>query len=87
MQLPVLLPREAYEATGRAAEYGDLLFQLKDRKGTDYVLGPTHEEVFTQLVKDQCTSYKDLPLILYQIQTKYRDEARRARAPAGSRPA
>jgi prolyl-tRNA synthetase len=76
MQLPVLLPREAYEATGRAAEYGDLLFQLKDRKGTDYVLGPTHEEVFTQLVKDQCTSYKDLPLILYQIQTKYRDEAR-----------
>ncbi|WP_433893097.1 proline--tRNA ligase [Streptomyces sp. CA-111067] len=76
MQLPMLLPREAYEATGRAAEYGDLLFQLKDRKGTDYVLGPTHEEVFTQLVKDQCTSYKDLPLILYQIQTKYRDEAR-----------
>jgi prolyl-tRNA synthetase len=76
MQLPMLLPREVYEATGRAAEYGDLLFQLKDRKGTDYVLGPTHEEVFTQLVKDQCTSYKDLPLILYQIQTKYRDEAR-----------
>ena len=74
--LPALLPREVYEATGRAAEYGDLLFQLKDRKGADYVLGPTHEEVFTQLVKDQVTSYRDLPVILYQIQTKYRDEAR-----------
>ncbi|HEY5836691.1 proline--tRNA ligase [Streptomyces sp.] len=74
--LPALLPREAYEATGRAADYGDLLFQLTDRKGTRYVLGPTHEEIFTQLVKDQITSYKDLPVILYQIQTKYRDEAR-----------
>ncbi|MYS20030.1 prolyl-tRNA synthetase [Streptomyces sp. DvalAA-14] len=74
--LPALLPREVYDATGRAAEYGDLLFRLQDRKGTDYVLGPTHEEIFTQLVKDQVTSYKDLPLILYQIQTKYRDEAR-----------
>jgi prolyl-tRNA synthetase len=74
--LPALLPREAYEATGRAAEYGDLLFRLRDRKGTDYVLGPTHEEIFTQLVKDQITSYKDLPVILYQVQTKYRDEAR-----------
>ncbi|MFF7216374.1 proline--tRNA ligase [Streptomyces sp. NPDC008238] len=74
--LPALLPRENYEATGRAGEYGDLLFQLRDRKGADYVLGPTHEEIFTQVVKDQCTSYKDLPVILYQIQTKYRDEAR-----------
>jgi prolyl-tRNA synthetase len=74
--LPALLPREPYEATGRAEEYGDLLFQLKDRKGADYVLGPTHEEIFTQVVKDQATSYKDLPVILYQIQTKYRDEAR-----------
>ncbi|MCM2425824.1 proline--tRNA ligase [Streptomyces sp. RKAG337] len=74
--LPALLPRENYETTGRAGEYGDLLFQLKDRKGADYVLGPTHEEIFTQVVKDQCTSYKDLPVILYQIQTKYRDEAR-----------
>ncbi|MCZ4122528.1 proline--tRNA ligase [Streptomyces sp. H39-S7] len=74
--LPALLPREHYETTGRAGEYGDLLFQLKDRKGADYVLGPTHEEIFTQVVKDQCTSYKDLPVILYQIQTKYRDEAR-----------
>ncbi|MDF2260727.1 proline--tRNA ligase [Streptantibioticus ferralitis] len=74
--LPALLPREPYETTGRADEYGDLLFQLKDRKGAEYVLGPTHEEIFTQVVKDQATSYKDLPVILYQIQTKYRDEAR-----------
>ncbi|MFJ8860860.1 proline--tRNA ligase [Streptomyces sp. NPDC102451] len=74
--LPALLPKEAYEASGRYDEYGDLLFRLKDRKGGDYLLGPTHEEVFTQIVKDMCSSYKDLPVILYQIQTKYRDEAR-----------
>ncbi|MBC9711738.1 proline--tRNA ligase [Streptomyces sp. TRM66268-LWL] len=74
--LPALLPREPYEATGRWEEYGAELFRLKDRKGADYLLGPTHEEIFTQLVKDQCSSYKDLPVILYQIQTKYRDEAR-----------
>ncbi|RSS81698.1 proline--tRNA ligase [Streptomyces sp. WAC06614] len=74
--LPALLPREPYEVSGRWSEYGDLLFRLKDRKGADYLLGPTHEEVFTQVVKDQCTSYKDLPVTLYQIQTKYRDEAR-----------
>jgi prolyl-tRNA synthetase len=74
--LPALLPREPYETTGRADEYGDLLFQLKDRKCAEYVLGPTHEEIFTQVVKEQATSYKDLPVILYQIQTKYRDEAR-----------
>ncbi|WP_329062830.1 proline--tRNA ligase [Streptomyces sp. NBC_01429] len=74
--LPALLPREPYEASGRWEEYGDLLFRLKDRKGADYLLGPTHEEIFTLVVKDQCTSYKDLPVMLYQIQTKYRDEAR-----------
>lgn len=74
--LPALLPKEPYEASGRWEEYGDLLFRLKDRKGGDYLLGPTHEEIFTQTVKDQCTSYKDLPVMLYQIQTKYRDEAR-----------
>ncbi|WP_455355667.1 proline--tRNA ligase [Streptomyces sp. SYSU K217416] len=74
--LPALLPKEPYEASGRWEEYGDLLFRLKDRKGGDYLLGPTHEEIFTQVVKDQCTSYKDLPVMLYQIQTKYRDEAR-----------
>ncbi|WP_156726852.1 proline--tRNA ligase [Streptomyces apocyni] len=74
--LPALLPKEPYEASGRWDEYGDLLFRVKDRKGADHLLGPTHEEVFTQTVKDQCSSYKDLPVILYQIQTKYRDEAR-----------
>ncbi|MFE1777051.1 proline--tRNA ligase [Streptomyces sp. NPDC059008] len=74
--LPALLPKEPYEISGRWEEYGDLLFRLKDRKGADYLLGPTHEEIFTLTVKDQCTSYKDLPVILYQIQIKYRDEAR-----------
>ncbi|ATL30862.1 proline--tRNA ligase [Streptomyces formicae] len=76
VSLPALLPKEPYEATGRWTEYGAELFRLNDRKGGDYLLGPTHEEIFTLLVKDQCTSYKDLPVILYQIQTKYRDEAR-----------
>lgn len=74
--LPALLPREPYDATGRWDEYGAELFRLKDRKGADYLLGPTHEEIFTLLVKDQASSYKDLPVILYQIQTKFRDEAR-----------
>ncbi|MEU9960828.1 proline--tRNA ligase [Streptomyces sp. NPDC050982] len=74
--LPALLPKEPYEATGRWEEYGPELFRLNDRKGGDYLLGPTHEEIFTLLVKDQCSSYKDLPVILYQIQNKYRDEAR-----------
>src|SRR5881392_80225 len=73
---PALLPREPYEATGRWAEYGDNVFRLKDRKGNDYLLGPTHEEMFTLAVKDLFSSYKDLPLSIYQIQTKYRDEAR-----------
>ncbi|WP_030681768.1 proline--tRNA ligase [Streptomyces rimosus] len=74
--LPALLPKEPYETSGRWEEYGDLLFRLQDRKGAEYLLGPTHEEIFTLTVKDQCTSYKDLPVMLYQIQTKYRDEAR-----------
>ncbi|MCA0290289.1 MAG: proline--tRNA ligase [Actinobacteria bacterium] len=73
---PALLPREPYEATGRWSEYGANLFRLKDRREGDYLLGPTHEEMFTLLVKDMFSSYKDLPLALYQIQTKYRDEAR-----------
>ncbi|GAA2817316.1 proline--tRNA ligase [Streptomyces showdoensis] len=76
VSLPALLPREPYEATGRWDEYGAELFRLQDRKGGDYLLGPTHEEIFTLLVKDQASSYKDLPVILYQIQTKFRDEAR-----------
>ncbi|MGW7728859.1 proline--tRNA ligase [Streptomyces canus] len=74
--LPAILPREPYEATGRWDEYGPELFRLQDRKGGDYLLGPTHEEIFTLIVKDQASSYKDLPVILYQIQHKYRDEAR-----------
>jgi prolyl-tRNA synthetase len=76
LQFPALLPREPYEATGRWTEYGDGVFRLKDRKGGDYLLGPTHEEMFTLVVKDLYGSYKDLPVWLYQIQTKYRDEAR-----------
>ncbi len=73
---PALLPREPYDASGRWTDYGDGIFKLKDRKGGDYLLGPTHEEMFTLVVKDLYSSYKDLPLSLYQIQTKYRDEAR-----------
>ncbi|GAA1122787.1 proline--tRNA ligase [Nocardiopsis composta] len=74
--LPALLPREYYEASGRWTEYGDTLFRLTDRKGADYLLAPTHEEVFTLLVKGEYSSYKDFPVILYQIQEKFRDEAR-----------
>ena len=73
---PALLPKEPYEASGRWADYGDGIFRLQDRKGGDYLLGPTHEEMFTLVVKDLYSSYKDLPLSIYQIQTKYRDEAR-----------
>ncbi|MGQ4549790.1 proline--tRNA ligase [Dermabacteraceae bacterium P13077] len=73
---PALLPREPYELTNRWTEYGDNLFRLKDRKGADMLLGPTHEEMFTLTVKDLFSSYKDLPQSIYQIQTKYRDEAR-----------
>jgi len=76
IQFPALLPREPYEATGRWTEYGPHLFRLKDRKGADYLLGPTHEELFTLTVKGEFGSYKDYPVTLYQIQTKYRDEAR-----------
>jgi prolyl-tRNA synthetase len=73
---PALLPKEPYEASGRWTEYGDGIFRLQDRKGADYLLGPTHEEMFTLVVKDLYGSYKDLPLSIYQIQNKYRDEAR-----------
>ena len=76
VHFPALLPREPYEQTGRWEEYGDALFRLQDRKGADYLLAPTHEEMFTLLVKDLYSSYKDLPLTLFQIQDKYRDEAR-----------
>ncbi|GFG69015.1 proline--tRNA ligase [Mycolicibacter senuensis] len=73
---PALLPRAPYETTNRWTEYGEGLFRLKDRRDNDYLLGPTHEELFTLTVKGEYSSYKDFPLTLYQIQTKYRDEAR-----------
>ncbi|MFC8680852.1 proline--tRNA ligase [Microbacterium ureisolvens] len=76
VHFPALLPREPYEASGRWTSYGDGIFRLHDRKGADYLLAPTHEEMFTLLVKDLYSSYKDLPLTIYQIQDKYRDEAR-----------
>ncbi|GAA0996048.1 proline--tRNA ligase [Subtercola frigoramans] len=76
VHFPALLPKEPYEVTGRYVEYGPGMFRLEDRRGAGYVLAPTHEEVFTLLVKDLYNSYKDLPLSIYQIQDKYRDEAR-----------
>ncbi len=76
VHFPSLLPREPYDASGRWTEYGDNIFRLHDRRGDDYLLAPTHEEMFTLLVKDLYSSYKDLPLSLYQIQTKFRDEPR-----------
>jgi prolyl-tRNA synthetase len=76
VHFPSLLPREPYEVTNRWEEYGPSLFRLQDRKGADYLLGPTHEEMFTLMVKGEYSSYKDLPLSIYQIQTKFRDEAR-----------
>jgi prolyl-tRNA synthetase len=76
VHFPALLPKEPYESTNRWEEYGPDLFRLKDRKGNDYLLGPTHEEMFTLMVKGEFSSYKDLPLSIYQIQTKYRDEPR-----------
>jgi len=76
VHFPALLPREPYEATGRWTTYGDNIFRLRDRRGVDHLLAPTHEEMFTLLVKDLYSSYKDLPLWIYQIQTKFRDEAR-----------
>lgn len=76
MLFPALLPRDPYEQSNRWTEYGDNLFRLKDRKGADMLLGPTHEEMFATAVKDMYSSYKDFPVTLYQIQTKYRDEER-----------
>ncbi|HEY5225096.1 MAG TPA: proline--tRNA ligase [Microbacteriaceae bacterium] len=76
VHFPAMLPKEPYEVTGRYSEYGPLMFRLSDRKDAGYVLAPTHEEAFTLLVKDLYSSYKDLPLTIYQIQDKYRDEAR-----------
>ncbi|WP_212997805.1 proline--tRNA ligase [Winogradskya consettensis] len=73
---PALLPREVYDISGRWSEYGDDLFKLKDRRGSDFLLAPTHEELFALLVQDMTSSYRDYPLVLFQVQTKYRDEAR-----------
>jgi len=74
--LPALLPAEYFQASGRWDTFGDTLFRLKDRKRGDYHLGPTHEEIITDLVRREVKSYRDLPKSLYQIQTKFRDEAR-----------
>ena len=76
VHFPALLPRDPYERSARWTEYGENLFRLKDRRGVDLLLGPTHEEMFTLMVKGEYSSYKDLPLCIYQIQTKFRDEAR-----------
>ncbi len=76
VKLPTLQPLEIWEESGRAAAFGDNLFRLKDRRDRDLVLAPTHEEVITQMVRANVSSYRDLPLILYQIQTKFRDEPR-----------
>jgi prolyl-tRNA synthetase len=76
VNFPAMLPKEPYEVTGRWTDYGDNLFRLQDRRNIDFLLGPTHEEMFTLLVKDVYSSYKDLPVWLYQIQNKFRDEAR-----------
>src|SRR3954470_479932 len=73
---PALIPGEIFEASGRYADYGDNIFRLSDRKDVDYLLGPTHEELFTLLAKGELSSYRDYPVTLYQIQTKYRDESR-----------
>ncbi|MDQ6876075.1 MAG: proline--tRNA ligase [Actinomycetota bacterium] len=76
VHFPALIPKEIFEASGRWADYGDVLFRLKDRRHAEYLLAPTHEELFTLLVKGEYSSYKDFPLVLFQIQNKYRDEAR-----------
>ncbi|WP_375490199.1 proline--tRNA ligase [uncultured Jatrophihabitans sp.] len=76
VHFPALIPGEIYQESGRWDAYGDLLFKLRDRKDADYLLAPTHEEMFTLLVRGEYSSYKDYPLALFQIQTKYRDEAR-----------
>ncbi|HEX3897651.1 MAG TPA: aminoacyl--tRNA ligase-related protein, partial [Mycobacteriales bacterium] len=73
---PAMIPREVFDASGRYESYGDGIFRLRDRKDNDYLLAPTHEELFTLLVKSEYASYRDYPVSLYQIQTKYRDEAR-----------
>src|SRR5512140_736977 len=74
--MPALLPSEYYQETGRWDRFGDTLFRLKDRKGSEFLLGPTHEEIVTDIARREIKSYRDMPKNLYQIQSKYRDEPR-----------
>ncbi len=76
LRMPALQPMELWERTGRAAAFGDNMFSLEDRRGRPLALAPTHEEVVTNIVKGNVQSYRDLPVILYQMQTKFRDEPR-----------
>lgn len=76
MDLPSFIPADLWQETGRYATYGPELMKIKDRHERDFILGPTHEETFTDLIRGDIDSYKKLPLTLYQIQTKYRDEKR-----------
>jgi prolyl-tRNA synthetase len=73
---PVLLPREPYDVSGRWTDYGDDIFRLRDRRGADHLLAPTHEEMAALLVQDMTSSFRDFPLVLFQVQTKFRDEPR-----------
>lgn len=72
--MSAIQPRELWEESGRWSDFGPEMFRLKDRNEREFCLGPTHEEYFTDLIKNEVNSYKQLPLYLYQIQTKYRDE-------------
>lgn len=76
MDLPAFIPADLWKESGRYSTYGEDLIKLKDRHDRDFILGPTHEETFTDLIRNDISSYKKLPLVLYQIQTKYRDEKR-----------
>ena len=76
MLMPGLLPADLWKESGRYESYGDNLFKLKDRRDRDFILGPTHEETFTEVLRDSVKSYKKLPLVVYQLQDKFRDEDR-----------
>lgn len=76
MMTPAILPADLWRESGRYDTYGDNLFKLEDRHKREFILGPTHEETFTSIVKEQLNSYKKLPVVLYQLQPKYRDEDR-----------
>ena len=76
MMMPALLPADLWKESGRYESYGDNLFKLKDRRDRDFIMGPTHEETFTEVIRDSIKSYKKLPLVVYQLQDKFRDEDR-----------